>query len=127
MSLVRTTLRQDETTDGTVTLTNRSNETVEVRHGEPCVDAFGLYRDGKLIGGYDDPVCVTSTDYFFLGPHQSHSWSFRLDARAPASHPGDSNRAPVDPGEYDATAGLRFVNSPGLHYAQEVVVTVTPS
>lgn len=101
VSLSKVVLRQGDTAAGTVTITNKSSDRIDISHPSGCAIWYGLYRDGSFVGGgpeYCDATAVADA----LEPGASKSWSFAIDTNFGA----DLEGANLEPGSYVAAAGV---------------------
>lgn len=56
VSLSKVVLRQGDTAAGTVTITNRSSDRIDISHPSGCAIWYGLYRDGSFVGAVPSTV-----------------------------------------------------------------------
>jgi hypothetical protein len=119
-SVSTTTVRSGATFEGQLVVANHGTQPFQYDKG--CDLFFGLYRQGRHVGGQPASACGDSV-MATVAPGQSVTLSFGLDARSDPMQP-DGRREPLAPGTYQAAAGLHRVDV--LWFAPYVNLTIQP-
>lgn len=121
----RTDVRQGQRWSGWLEARNTGNDAVALGDA-PCWALWGLYRDGKWVGGQSDSTCDTEHARATLKPGETVRVPLAFDTVA-GDVRGDK-QAQLEPGRYQAAAALRVRTDrhdyAGVWYAPTVTMTV---
>lgn len=121
LTLDRTTVAQGASIAGTLHAQNCTSSAIDVTHPTTCpTGGVGLYEQDAYAGGQAPTFCGQTVTPDTIAAGATRTWTLTIDTFGEPNSSGQ--RQPVDPGTYQAEAGISV--RAGVWFAAPVTVTV---